>query len=211
MIRISPALYLVLLAGCATHVDRLEVVRSSFHHGDIALAKKQIDTYAKHHKREADVFHLDKAIIALSEGEPAEAEKLLRPVRDRFDHLEQKDLAEGALAMLTDDQRLSYAGEDYEKVMIRAVLALSSLVGDGQDAEAYALQVAEKQQQIIAAGKAEDDKNPKEVYKQVALGPYIRAPCARKPTPTTTTPSGPSSRFASGSRTSPPGSRNWSE
>lgn len=175
MQRTSLMLFLVVATGCATHIDRLEVVRSAYFHGDVALAKVKIDEYAKKHKGEADVFELDRAMILLSEGKPAEAEKILRKVRDRFDFLEQKDVAEGVASMLTDDQRLSYHGEDYEKVLIRAMLALTSLVGDGQDANAYALQVAEKQEQIIAHGKAVDGKNPKENYKQVAIGPYVRA------------------------------------
>ena len=47
---------------------------------------------------------------------------------------------------------------------------------DGDDARAYALQVGEKQQQIVDAGKDEKSgNNPKQNYNKVALGAYINA------------------------------------
>ena len=55
--------------------------------------------------------------------------------------------------MLTDDNAKSYAGEDYEKILIRSFLALSNLMNGGEDALAYSLQVTDKQQQIIQAAR----------------------------------------------------------
>ena len=75
--------------------------------------------------------------------------------------------------MITDDNRRGYAGEDYEKVLIRAFLAISNLMTDGGDAGAYALQVADKQQQIIEAGVDKEGENPKLAYQHVAVGAYI--------------------------------------
>ncbi len=174
--RVPFALFVLCLsAGCSTHATRLVEVRTAYFDGDVAGARAKIETSLKKHPREADVLKLDQATVFLSDDKPREAEKLLREVRDRFDHLEQKSLAEGALAMLTDDQALAYAGEDYEKVLVRAFLALSNLMSDGQDAEAFALQVGEKQRQIVESGKAPDGKNPKESYKLVPVGAYLHA------------------------------------
>lgn len=160
--------------GCATHADVLMPVRTAYHSGRLDEAKQKIDQALPKNSRDADVLRLDQATILLTEGQPEAAEKLLREVRDRFDHLEQKSLAEGALALLTDDQRLAYSGEDYEKVLIRAFLALANLLGNGEDAGAYALQVSAKQQQIIDASRSGDD-NPKKNYKQVPFGDYLHA------------------------------------
>lgn len=160
--------------GCSTHSERLRDIRELYFAGDATGAQVTIDKYAKKYKREANVLQLDRATVLLSEGSPQEAEKILRCVRDRFDELEGKDIAEGALAMLTDDQHLAYSGEDYEKVLVRTYLALANLLGDGQDAGAYALQVAEKQQQIVETCKETDGANPKQNYKQVAVGAYIQ-------------------------------------
>src|SRR5262245_13716828 len=165
----------LVCAGCATHADRLREVRSAYFAGELPQTKSKLDTFAKKHPRDADVLKLEQATVLLSEGRARDAEQLFRQVRDRFDYLEQKDLAEGAVAMLTDDQRLGYAGEDYEKVLIRVFLALSNLLGAGQDAGAYSLQFAEKQHQISHAGTVPYCKNPNQGYKQVAAGAYIQA------------------------------------
>lgn len=180
--RVPLGLLLLALAGCASHIDRLAPIRDEYHLGHLDAAGRLIDEQLPKHKRDADVFKLDKAVIELSAGRPQEAEKLLRNVRDRFDHLEQKDAGEAALSFLTDDNAVAYAGEDYEKVLIRAFLALSNLMTDGGDAAAYALQVTDKQQDIIANVIEKHPENAEVplAYKQVALGPYVRAMLAEE-------------------------------
>lgn len=181
---------LSLFAGCATHYDRIQPVRNDFYTGKLETARVSLTEQQKKHRGEADVLKLDLAMVELASGRPQEAERLLRSVRDRFDDFEQKSVAEGAASMIIDDRTVAYQGEDYEKVLIRAMLALSNLMGDGGDASAYALQVTEKQSQI-AEKLAEKDKDKDsetefdvkqraEAYKQVALGPYIRAMIAEE-------------------------------
>lgn len=169
-------LSLALLTGCATYADRARIVRTSFYANSLAGAQTEIDKGLKKNGSDVDVLKLEHAMVCLASGKVEDAEKTFREVRDRFDQLEEKSLTEGAAAMLTDDNAKAYAGEDYEKVLIRTMLALTNLVRDGGDAEAYSLQIADKQQQIIANAKLDQDgKNPKASYQQVALGPYIRA------------------------------------
>lgn len=160
-------------AGCATHADRLREVRSAFYAGSVETAAIQLDQYAKRYGGEADVFKLDRAVVELAAGRPRDAERMLREVRDSFDHYEQGSLAESAAVMLTDDTHSAYAGEDYEKILIRALLSLSSLMSGGDDARAYALQVSDIQQRIIQAGADPSGENPKMAYKRVALGEYL--------------------------------------
>lgn len=187
-----------LASGCASHYDRVWLVREEFHAGRLDVAREAVDKQLKKHKGEADVFLLDKAMIELTSGNPKEAEKILRGVRDRFDDYEQKHVGEITKSMLTDDNAQAYAGEDYEKVLIRAMLALSNLMTTGNDSSAYALQMVDKQQQIIEKVKDKQKKLidklrekeepgkespflPAEMaYKQVALGPYIRAMLAEE-------------------------------
>jgi hypothetical protein len=113
-------------------------------------------------------------MVRLSCGEPHEAEVLLREVRDHFDQLDGLQPAKSTLAYWTDDQRRAYAGEDYEQILVRALLALTNLMYDGTDAEAYSLQMIEKQEQIIQAGGPAGEVNPKQDYPRVALAPYLR-------------------------------------
>jgi hypothetical protein len=121
------------------------------------------------------VLKLERAIIDLAAGRPQDAERTLREVRDAFNDLEQACAVEGTVAMLTDDNRRAYAGEDYEKILIRAFLALSNLFHDGGDALAYALQVNDCQERIIQSGADSQGENPKLSYKRVALGAYLYA------------------------------------
>jgi uncharacterized protein len=168
--------WLLLSSGaCSTYEQHVRLMREQFYAGDLAGARKTIEKVQKRHHKEADVVALERSIIALADGKPKEAEQTLREVRDHFDHLEQKSAAEMAASMLSDDNLRSYAGEDYEKVLIRAFLAISNLMSDGGDAGAYALQVADKQQQIIEGGADKSGENPKLAYQRVALGPYIHA------------------------------------
>ncbi len=170
-------LLLPALIGCATHADQLVKVRSFYQAGDLAAAEHLLDEELKKNKSDADVLKLERAMVRLAAGKPKETEQILREVRDRFDELDKPTAGETAWSMFSDDNRRSYAGEDYEKVLIRSMLALSNLMTDGDDAVAYAHQINAKQHEIIAAATHKDvDKdgeNPKLSYKQVALGPYI--------------------------------------
>ena len=109
-----------LSAGCATHADRLRQVRAEFYSGNLESARSTINANVTLHGGEANVLKLERAIVNLSAGRPKDAEQTLREVRDNFDYLEQKSVAEGALAIATDDNAMSYAGEDYEKILVRA-------------------------------------------------------------------------------------------
>ena len=164
----------LVLSGCTSHAQRVAQVREAYFAGDLAAASAAIDANLQSARFDADVLLLERAMVELASGEAQSAERTLREVRDRFDRLEQKSAAEAAASYLTDDNRRAYAGEDYEKVLIRAMLALANLMHDGGDAEAYSLQTIDKQEQIIAAGANKDGENPKLAYQRVALAPYLR-------------------------------------
>ena len=96
-------------------------------------------------------------------------------MRDNFDELEQSDALESGLSMLTDDQRLAYSGQNYEKVLTRVFLALTNLLHDGQDAEAYSLQVNAKQEELLREGGCQTRRSKAAlVYTPLAIAPYLR-------------------------------------
>ena len=165
---------LLALAGCSTYGQRVEQVRANYYGNQLAEASAALAAAREKNRAQADVLQLDQALVELSAGNAARCEKLLREVRDRFDALEGPAAGEVALSYLTDDNRLAYDGEDYEKVLIRAFLALSNLLHDGGDAEAYSLQTIDKQEQIITAAAQPEKENPKTNYQRVALAPYLR-------------------------------------
>lgn len=179
-----PEIWLLILAlvagGCASFGERNLGIRRDFERGRLEEARNEIEKQLKKKRqRDADLLKLNRSIIELCSGRAREAETLLREVRDRFEQNERKRLAGGAISMLTDDNAVAYAGEDYEQVLIRVFLALSNLMYDGTDAPAYALQIGQKQNEIIRQGASPDPENegrtlnPKESYRQVAIGPYL--------------------------------------
>jgi hypothetical protein len=167
-----PLVVFVTVAGCATHVNRVASVQEAFYAGNLQQAAETTSRLLEEPKYDADVLKLDQAMIALASGEPRQAESLLKEVRNQFDHLEQADIREEVLSMINDERRRAYSGENYEKILIRTFLSLSNLMSDGGDAAAYALQAADKQQQI-EAGLSQDDL-PASTHR-IALAPYMRA------------------------------------
>ena len=173
--RVLGLVLFVALTGCATHADRLKTARSAYYGGSPALAEAKLLEAEKENSSDVEVLRLERASVAMSTGRLDEAQTLLRGVRDRFTELEPADPLKIAKAALTDDQRLPYSGEDYEKVMVRTMLALTELLRDGPDAFAFAHQISQCQQDIIQKGGAvgEGKANPKANYSRVALGAYI--------------------------------------
>ena len=159
--------------GCRTEAQRMARIRTAFYGQDLTLANQLIADGLKRSHGNADVLKLDRAMVELAAGRAADAEQTLREVRDHLDYLEQQDLGEITVSYLTDDQHRAYAGEDYEKILLRGLLALSNLFHDGTDAAAYSLQMMDKQEQIIAAGGDSSGENPKRNYPRVALAPYV--------------------------------------
>jgi hypothetical protein len=173
---LRPVLLLTLaaVAGCSSYGQRVERVRADYYSNQLAAASIAVTEARQKSRGQADVLTLDQALIELAAGNADQSERLLREVRDRFDSLEGPAAGEAALSYLTDDNRRAYDGEDYEKVLIRAFLALSNLLHDGGDAEAYSLQMIDKQERIIAAAAQPEKENPKANYQRVALAPYLR-------------------------------------
>lgn len=165
---------LFLASGCQSYTQRLELARRHYYDGQLDSALEVIDKAESRLDSASELLKLEKSVVLLADGRAREAEQLLRTVRDRLDVLEDHSLIGDGLSLLTDDTHQTYAGEDYEKVLIRVFLALSNLMHDGGDAEAYSLQILDKQQQIVEAAIDESGANPKSSYKQVALGAYLR-------------------------------------
>ncbi len=166
-------LFVLFSAGCSTHSKRISQPRNLFYDGQLDACRESLEKLAKSNRHDRDVVNLDLAVVDLLAGQPKQAETKLREVRDRFDHLEQDSLAEKTVSMWTDDQVRSYAGEDYEKILIRVFLSLSSLMQDGIDAESYTLQIQDKHEQLAQTFAQRNGKEPTE-YRPLPLGYFMR-------------------------------------
>ncbi len=166
---------LLCLGGCATHSQKAASVREAFYAGDTGTARAALAELTSQRSHDRDVLLLDKAVVDLFLGQPRTAQRLLRDVRDRFDYFEQLDLREQILSIVTDDRSVAYPGEDYEKVLIRVMLAFADLVDDGDDVLAYALQAIQKQQELTETPLPGMSENLRKSYKQVAVAAYLYA------------------------------------
>ncbi len=161
------------LTGCSTYAQRVQLARQDFYAGRLATAADELQQQMEKRPGDADAISMDLAMIQLLSGQPAEAEKTLRRVRDNLDHFDQKDVVESSVSMLTDDQWLAYSGENYEKVLTRVFLAIASLMNDGQDAEAYSLQINAKQDELLQHATQRQVENAQTAYTPLAIGPYL--------------------------------------
>ena len=171
---IGLACLLMAVVGCSTHAQRLQQPRQLFYDNQIDSAHERLSKLAERGGRDATVVELDLAMADLVRGDAASAEKRLRQVRDKWDHLEQSSAVEGAASMLTDDQRRAYSGEDYEKLLIRTFLSLSSLMQDGVDAESYTLQLLDKHEKLQLKASERWGPIASNSYTPPAIGFYLR-------------------------------------
>lgn len=160
--------------GCSTHAQRLQQPRQLFYDNDIESAHEKLEKLADRRGRDQTVIELDLAMADLVRGDPASAEARLRDVRDRWDHLEQASAVESAASMLTDDQRRAYSGEDYEKLLVRTFLSISSLMQDGVDAESYTLQLLDKHEKLQVQAAERWGPVASQSYSPPAIGFYLR-------------------------------------
>ena len=163
--------------GCSSQATHIINARSSFYAGDLSVANQKLEKAIERGDEKDDFILADQAIVDLVKGDAVAAEQKLRRVRDTFDHLEQADVGESILSMVADDRRRAYAGEDYEKVLVRNFLALSNLMHDGSDAIPYCLQANQKQHQILSRVAAAPNENGTDsgpnMFSRVAFGAYL--------------------------------------
>ena len=167
-------LVLGLCLGCSSHVKRLQGPRHNFYSNNLPAAHESFSKLSKSSRSDRTVAELDLAVVELFQNQPAAAETRLRKVRDQWEELEQKSLAEEAQAWLTDDEARQYAGEVYEQLLLGVFLTLTSLMQDGLDAESYTLQTLLKQRQIVERSGADDQEALPDLFGIPPIAPYLR-------------------------------------
>ena len=142
--RMFAMVLLVGVAGCQTWSKSHVAAVKSFQQGDINQSRSQLQASIRKRGAETELLTLEQAVVNLAAGNALAAENELREVRHVLDHLRQKDASEQAQAFLTDERAISYAGRDYEQAMVMNLLLLSSLLSNGQDSTAYAMQCSQQ-------------------------------------------------------------------
>jgi hypothetical protein len=162
------------LVATACVSDPMDEVRAAYTSGDYLSVRDQLLDLESDNSADAHRFQLELGIAHQANLDPKSAIKVLRKARDTLDQKAEGNYTDWAASALLDDRSTAYAGSDYERVLVRAMLAACDLMAGGHDAFAYALQVLDKQQEIIAGFDPGKRRSPKDAYKLVAFGNYLR-------------------------------------
>lgn len=161
--------------GCSTHAHRLATPRHAFYSNNLDSAHAELSKLIQKPKNDATVIELDLAMVEALQGDLVSAENRLRAIRDQWDHLEKKSVLEEAASAVTDDSRRAYSGEDYEKLLVRVMLTMTSVLQDGVDAESYSLQTLSKLRDIQdRADERWGDEIDVTNYCVPPVAPYLR-------------------------------------
>lgn len=167
------ALALFLCGGCAATRDHLADGRVAYLHGDFSTAVAEFEEVGQRSSRWQRLAEMDAAMVQLAAGDPAAAERRLRAARDHFDTLPELAPLTEAASLMTDDRQRAYRAAGYEQVMLRTMLSLCSLAGDGVDAESYALQAHKRQAELAEQAEAKGIFQP-DAFQPVAVATYVR-------------------------------------
>jgi hypothetical protein len=168
------SVFVPIATGCALLPSNLDVARDAYVRGDLTLARETLQPLAKSRRKTADPANLDLAIVELAAGQPKQAEQRLRKLRDRFDTLPSMSAVGNAASMVTDDNTRRFRPAGYEEVMIRAMLAVTSIASDLSDAESYAMQAMMKQESLANDASQRGLLEIESAYQPIAFAPYLR-------------------------------------
>ena len=194
--------FLIAAPGCSRPDKRIEGFRRAYVRGDFDQAESEIDLLIakesrarralvtssrgldesiKVSRKNTFLYLLEKAMVRIAHRDLDSAIDLLRRSRDVMDErlaTSMKDF----FTVVTDDAARPYRPPDYEHLSLRIVLALADLLLEGKDAYSYALQIGEKQEEIMGISfgenlEGEDGKkvnfNPRKNYQRIAIGAYL--------------------------------------
>ncbi|TVQ00886.1 MAG: hypothetical protein EA381_06630 [Planctomycetaceae bacterium] len=162
------------LGGCRSLTHGVERARGAYHLGRFDAAHAELTKIADGRTPRAPAAALDLAMVEIASGKAEQAIKRLRKLRDDFEDPSLTAPVGDLASLIADDNVRQYRPSGYEQVMIRSMLALSSLaVGDG-DADSYALQAQMFQQDLARQAESRGLKLSQDVYQPLALAPYLR-------------------------------------
>ena len=119
-------LLLVVISGCASYSDHLFEIRelASKNRYQLALQKLE-ESPLKTQSRNRLLYHLEKAMLLDRLGQLAKSRQQLMLADRLVDKLYTKSISKEAASYLLTSDSSEYSGEDYEKIFIHTMLALS--------------------------------------------------------------------------------------
>jgi tetratricopeptide (TPR) repeat protein len=172
----------LFLSGCAS--DRMIEARAAYSVGNYQQAHALVSKLVEKKRKNRHLYQLELGVCDLAIDQPDAALTSWRAGRDGLDERAGRGLGESVAGWLADDNALDYEGTAYERVLVRAMLALAEMVAPGRtfgdDVIAYANQVIEEHIKITSElTQKRDDLDGRALaedsFKLVSFGAYLVA------------------------------------
>lgn len=166
------AISAVGVSGCASYTDETRGIRSEFVQGDYAAALGNIDRSSlKTSSSSTLLYHLERSMILDRMGEATKSRNELLKSDQISDKLYTVSISKSAASFVVSDDVGDYSGEDYERVAIQTMLALSFIEdGDLSNAQVAARKINSKLAEINGTYDSDKDGGG---YSEDAFARYL--------------------------------------
>ncbi|MDO8597128.1 MAG: hypothetical protein Q7R45_10945 [Sulfuricaulis sp.] len=156
----------LLFSGCASYSDSFSVIESDMAAQRFGAALETLERQ-RHPQRDRLLTLLNKAMLERMNGDYAASNRTFEAAKTRMEELRGLSLREQGQSLVINDATRSYAGEEFEQVLVHLYMALNYLqLGDRVDARVEALQVDERLREIT-------QRLPENRYTEDALARYL--------------------------------------
>ena len=154
------------LNGCATYSSSFVTIEQQLAGQRYDDALKTIEAKSKS-KTERVLYLLNKGMVQRIKRDFAASNQSLEAAKQEMERLYAASISENALSFVVNDATVSYAGDDYEQVLVHLYMALNYLeLGQRDEARVEALQVDTKLREI-------GEKIPANKFTEDALSRYL--------------------------------------
>jgi tetratricopeptide (TPR) repeat protein len=162
----AAAACLLMLNGCATYSTSFATIEQQLRDQRYDDALKAIEKQSGDRKDRV-LYLLNKGMVLRMKHDFAASNESLEAAKQEMERLYAASVSENALSFVVNDATVSYAGDDYEQVLVHLYMALNYLeLGQRDDARVEALQVDIKLREI-------EEKIPASKFTEDALSRYL--------------------------------------
>ena len=142
------AMLLCLLSGCATYSSSFDTIERNLASQQYGAALKIIEKQALS-KSDHVLYLLNKGMVLRMQHDFTGSNRALEAAKEEMERLYAASISENALSFIVNDATVSYAGDDYEQVLVHLYMALNYLqLNQPSEARVEALQIDAKLREI---------------------------------------------------------------
>jgi tetratricopeptide (TPR) repeat protein len=165
-VRLAALGFVLALNGCATYSSSFTKIEHQLEGQQYDEALKTIEEKSKD-KNDRVLYLLNKGMVLRMKRDFVASNESLEAAKQEMERLYAASVSENALSFVVNDATVSYAGDDYEQVLVHLYMALNYLeLGQRDEARVEALQVDVKLREI-------GEKLPASKFTEDALSRYL--------------------------------------